>query len=213
MRWLESIFFILTIVTAEPNDKSLTLGAACIGLGVLLFVWIQGLSRSEKPGSIVGPYRFVQNPKRLSFFLLCLGLSISARSLPAMLLSLAFLPILHHLKIARQKSLSSMSGLAALRYKQLVPMLVPSFFPYRASEVRSRSDRQAYSWRRALFAIEAPERRLLLLVAGAWSFCFFSSRGWVPSWMSLALGALTLLIEMWFHSRNKPAQNHESGQG
>lgn len=190
----EDLLLILAISTADPVQRSLWAGASFIVAGWLLITWMQGFNLSDRSFSIIGPYRFVRRPQRLAITLLALGLSISARSFPALIFSLCLLPYFYWAERLGLNRPQTAGELDLLRYRQHVPALVPTLFPY--MHTRSQRAKIPFSWRRALFHFEPRIARLFVSILAAWLLCLLLEWVWIPYWGAVVVSLLPLVWDL-----------------
>jgi len=71
---------IAILVLAKPTWRSILIGLAVCGLGLLIRAWAAGHIRKEKTLAVSGPYRYTRNPLYLGNFLLGLSIAIATHS-------------------------------------------------------------------------------------------------------------------------------------
>lgn len=190
---------MMTLLGAAPDQRSLWIGGSISGVALLLLFWVQGYtSQSQEPG-IIGPFRFVRHPLRLSLWLLAIGLTLGARSFPGMLFSLGILPLLYYFDFYHEESQKRRQNLAALRYGKFVPALVPTIFPY-----RREAPSVPFSWRSGLFGSNSSIRRRLGRLILGWVLIVLMERHILPeksAWIAAGLWLLLLVIRTILHRK------------
>jgi len=166
-----------------------------------LLFWVQGYQKSGSELNIVGPFRFVRHPLRLSLWLLAIAFSLGSRSFPGLLISLGLLPFLYHLDMHREELIRRSQTLASFRYGKFVPALVPTIFPYKQDQ---KAQTQPFSWRMGLFGIEGSIRRRLGRLALGWLVIAFIAKDLLPgtsSWIAAGVWLVFLIIRTVMHRK------------
>jgi protein-S-isoprenylcysteine O-methyltransferase Ste14 len=171
-RYSDDALMILALLTASPEILSLSVGAVVSLWGWILILWQRGY-----------------------------GLSLAARSFPALLFSLSLLPLLYRYGINSEDRVLEKNDLETYRYQQYVPALVPTLFPYR----RPGDDLELrFSWRRALFKQDAELKHALVVVLFAWPLLVFRLQTWLPHWgLWVAAGIWLAILIGWEFSRHR----------
>lgn len=190
---------MITLIGAAPDQRSILIGGSISGIALALLFWVQGYtSESQEPG-VIGPFRFVRHPLRLSLWLLAIGLSLGARSFPGLLFSLGILPLLYYFDLYHEEEQRRRQNLAAFRYGKFVPALVPTIFPYHR-EAKS----VPFSWRSGLFGSDRSIRRRLGRLVLGWSLIVLLERHIIPeksAWIAAGLWFLLLVIRTILHRK------------
>jgi hypothetical protein len=196
---IEDLILMMTLLGAAPDQRSLWIGGSISGLALILLFWVQGYtSQSPEPG-VIGPFRFVRHPLRLSLWLLAIGLTLGARSFPGMLLSLGILPLLYYFDLYHEELQRRRQNLAAFRYGKFVPALVPTVFPYRREAASV-----PFSWRSGLFGSNSGIRRRLGRLILGWLLIVLMERHILPeksAWIAAGLWFLWLVIRTILHRK------------
>ncbi len=162
-------------------------------VALLLLFWVQGYQQTSQDTPVVGPYRFVRHPMRLSLWLLAIGFSLGSRSFPGLLISLGLLPFIYHLDVLHEEQLQKRRNLASFRYGRFVPALVPTIFPYKLEAGLASVD---FSWKRGLIGVDSNIRRRLGRLILGWLLVVLIERDLLPH-MALPIAAglwLVLLV-------------------
>jgi protein-S-isoprenylcysteine O-methyltransferase Ste14 len=200
-RYSDDALMILALLTASPEILSLSVGAVVSLWGWILILWQRGYDLPTGQRAIVGPFRFVRYPRLLALWFIAIGLSLAARSFPALLFSLSLLPLLYRYGINSEDRVLEKNDLETYRYQQYVPALVPTLFPYR----RPGDDLELrFSWRRALFKQDAELKHALVVVLFAWPLLVFRLQTWLPHWgLWVAAGIWLAILIGWEFSRHR----------
>lgn len=148
---------------------------------------------------MIGPFRFVRHPLRLSLWLLAIGFSLAARSFAGLLFSLGILPLLYFLDLYREEALRRRQNLAAFRYGKFVPALVPTIFPYHREAVSV-----PFSWRGGLVGSDRSVRRRLGRLVLGWIVIMLLERHILPAngaWIAAGLWFVFLVIRTILHRK------------
>ncbi len=182
----------MTLIGAAPDLRSLWIGGSISVVALTLLFWVQGYtSESQEPG-VIGPFRFVRHPLRLSLWLLAIGLSLGSRSFPGLLFSLGILPLLYAFDLYHEEAQRRRQNLAAFRYGKFVPALVPTIFPYRCE-----APTLPFSWRSGLLGSDRRVRQRLGRLVLGWALIVLFERHLLPdksTWIAAGLWVFVLLI-------------------
>lgn len=198
---IEDFILIATLLGATPDTHSLWIGGGMSLLAMSLLFWVQGYQKAGSELNVVGPFRFVRHPLRLSLWILAIAFSLGSRSFPGLLISLGLLPYLYHLDMHREELIRRNQTLAAFRYAKFVPALVPTIFPYKQDK---RAQTQAFSWRMGLFSIERSIRRRLGRLAFGWVVIALIARDLLPgvsAWIAAGVWLVFLIIRTVMHRK------------
>jgi protein-S-isoprenylcysteine O-methyltransferase Ste14 len=196
---MEDLILITTFLGAHPDQRSLWVGGVMSTCALFLLFWVQGYDLHRSEPIVIGPFRFVRHPLRLSLWLLAIGFSLGARSFPGLVLSLGILPCLYYFDMHEEEEQRRRQSLAAYRYGKFVPALVPTIFPYRLE----KSD-QAFSWRNGIFGTDRNIRRRLGRFLLGWCIILLIERQILPPytlWVASGLWFLQLLIRTLLHRK------------
>jgi protein-S-isoprenylcysteine O-methyltransferase Ste14 len=196
---IEDLILMTTLLGAAPDQRALGIGGVISGVALLLLFWVQGYTSATPEPGIIGPFRFVRHPLRLSLWLLAIGLSLGARSFPGLLLSLGLLPLLYYLDLYHEDIERRRQNLAAVRYGKFVPALVPTIFPYRRDKTPA-----AFSWRSGIFGTDRSIRRRLARLLLGWILIVLLERHILPekaAWIAAGLWLVYLLIRTILHRK------------
>jgi hypothetical protein len=189
---IEDLILLITLIGASPDMRSLWIGGSISLVALALLFWVQGYTQPKQEPGVVGPFRFVRHPLRLSLWLLAIGLSLGARSFPGLLFSLGLLPLLYYFDLYHEEAQRPRQNLAAFRYGKFVPALVPTIFPY-----RRETGAVPFSWRSGLFGSDRNVRRRLGRLILAWVLIVLLEGHIVPeksAWIAASVWLLVLLI-------------------
>jgi hypothetical protein len=196
---IEDLILVITLLGTAPEQRSLWIGGSISGAALALLFWVQGYTANLPEGAVIGPFRFVRHPLRLSLWLLAIGFSLGARSFPGLLFSLGALPYLYHLDLYREQTKHHRQNLASFRYSKFVPALVPTIFPY-----LPKSDPVAFSWRGGLFVSDRSVRRRLGRLMLGWLLIVLLERHLLPAlgaWIAAGLWLSILAIRTILHRK------------
>ncbi|RZA19804.1 MAG: hypothetical protein EOP10_19035 [Proteobacteria bacterium] len=184
----EEGLMVAVLAFASPTDLSINWGLALSAIGILLLAWEYGYL--ERLPQIVGPYRIVRNPHSLALWLMSFSLALTARSFPAVILSLILLPWLFY--IDHEETVAQPST-HMLRYRYRVPALIPTLIPFEASP------NLGYSWRRAVKIHKWPSRSRLVaaLVMGVYLSVTFHFN--LPFWAGLIVSGIYIGIKLMYN--------------
>jgi len=189
---IEDLILVITLLGTAPDQRSLWIGGSISGAALALLFWVQGYTANLQEPAVIGPFRFVRHPLRLSLWLLAIGFSLGARSFPGLLFSLGILPCLYYLDLYREEAQRRRHNLATFRYNKFVPALVPTIFPY-----RQESGPVAFSWRGGLFVSDRSVRRRLGRLLLGWLLIMLLERQILPAhgaWIAAGLWLVILAI-------------------
>lgn len=186
---IEDLILVITVLGTAPEQRSLWVGGSISGAALALLFWVQGYSANLQQAAVIGPFRFVRHPLRLSLWLLAIGFSLGARSFPGLLFSLSILPCLYYLDLYREQAKHRQQNLASFRYSKFVPALVPTIFPYHPASAPI-----AFSWRDGLFIADRSVRRRLGRLALGWILIVLLERQLLPAQGAWIFAGLWLLI-------------------
>jgi len=140
-RWFKFRFAVLypfgvgVLFFATPDDRSIRMGIGFILMGLFLRVWANGYAIKLEKLTTSGPYAFVRHPLYLGTMLLVVGFVIM---LKVYFIGIAFLVLfmsIYFKTIRKEESmLENKFGEVYLQYKNKVPSMLPTIFPYRAGE-------------------------------------------------------------------------------
>jgi len=143
VRWRVPVGYpvaLLCFYLARPMLRTLIVGAAIAGLGLLARAAAAGHLRKNSQLTISGPYARVRNPLYLGSMLLAIGFAVAARSWIVAALLLGYFGFFYTLTVRREeRSLAALHGAAFTEYAARVPAFLPRL---RAA----RSDSQSFSW-------------------------------------------------------------------
>jgi hypothetical protein len=189
---IEDLILLITLIGAAPDLRSLWIGGSISLVALALLFWVQGYTQPGQEPGVVGPFRFVRHPLRLSLWLLAIGLSLGARSFPGLLFSLGLLPLLYSFDLYHEEAQRRRQNLAAFRYGKFVPALVPTIFPYRQETAAA-----PFSWRSGLFGSDRSVRRRLGRLILGWALIVLLERHILPeksAWIAAGVWLLVLMI-------------------
>lgn len=198
---MEDLILIITLIGAHPDPRSIWIGGTMSIAALALLFWVQGYSSQEEDPTVVGPFRFVRHPLRLSLWLLAIGFSLGARSFPGLLFSLGILPALYYLDLHREEALRRRQSLAAIRYGKFVPALVPTIFPY-----RRETGSVPFSWKNGVFGSDRIVRRRLGRLLLGWLLLMLLERAIIPpqfhgAWIAAGFWFFLLLLRAILHRK------------
>ncbi|WP_141731283.1 hypothetical protein [Oligoflexus tunisiensis] len=196
---IEDLILMITLLAAFPDQRSLWIGGTISGCALILLFWVQGYTSHAQEHAVIGPFRFVRHPLRLSLWLLAIGFSLGARSFPGLLFSLGILPLLYTFDLSHEEAQRRRQNLAAFRYGKFVPALVPTIFPYRREATAA-----PFSWRSGLFGSDTTVRRRLGRFVIGWAVLVLLERTILPvkgAWIVSGLWLLLLLIRIILHRK------------
>ena len=184
----EEGLMVAVLTFASPTDLSINWGITLSTIGILLLAWEYGYL--ERLPLIVGPYRIVRNPHSLALWLISFSLALTARSFPAVILSLILLPWLFY--IDHEENVRD-PNTQMLRYRYRVPALIPTLIPFEASP------NAKYSWRRAVKIHQWPSRSRLIaaLVSAAYLIVTFNFN--LPFWSAMIVAIAYIGIKIMYN--------------
>jgi len=138
--WATALVILLLLLHAQPDIRSLWLGAAVVLLGEAGRTWASGYIDKNARLATGGPYRFTRNP--LYFFngLIFVGFCIMAANLWAAVLGVALFAVIYR-PVLRQEAqtMEQMFGDEFRHWADAVPLFFPRWPSYPA--------RGRYEWR------------------------------------------------------------------
>lgn len=135
---------VLLFFLANPTPASFRFGLPIILFGEGIRIWSSGHIRKDRELTVDGPYSLSRNPLYLGNFFLGLGIAVTGRSLPMVLLFFIGFYFIYKPTIdAEEKKLFQKFGAAYSNYC----LNVPRFFP---SVRKWKLERGEFAWRRVL---------------------------------------------------------------
>ncbi len=177
-RWLKLRFAILypfgiyVILFANSDDQSLRTGIWFILTGLFLRVWANGYAIKSEKVTTSGPYAFVRHPLYLGTMLLALGFIIMLKLYFIGALFFLVMSVVYYRTIKKEEQIMEHKFKDQyINYKNKVPAIAPTIFPYREGE------KWPFSFRRL---IKSQEYKLFI-------------------WMIILVIAFHLKEELWLH--------------
>ncbi len=159
-RWFKLRFAILypfgvfVILFSTSDDKSLMTGIWFILTGLFLRSWANGYAIKLEKLTTSGPYAFVRHPLYLGTMLLVLGFIIMLKIYYAGILLLLIMIGVYGRTIKKEEQmLEQKFKQQYIDYKNKIPAILPTVFPYREGE------KWSFSWRRL---VKSQEYKLFL---------------------------------------------------
>ena len=167
--WILAVAFFWL---AAPTRASLVLGAAVVGLGLLVRGWAAGVLKKDRELAISGPYAFTRNPLYLGTFLIGAGAVIAGGRPWLGLVFVGYFAWVYGSTMARETGeLEARFGDDYRRYRRSVPALVPRPTPFRpAADAATTFSLARYLHNREYEALlgAAAALGLLALKAAGW---------------------------------------------
>jgi len=162
---VQLVVIFLSLVLAEPTERSLWSGAAFVVIGEFLRIWAAGHGYRKGQVAIVGPWRFVRHPYFLGTILLHAGLVVASRSLVATIVGLVLLLLIYRREVVRDEALlAEKLGQIFKEYKSAVGAFLPQFYRWTPAGGVPQARTTPFSLRTAI--LEGRKRELDALVAG-----------------------------------------------
>ena len=199
---------VALFATASTSETSLRLGVILVFLGEAVRVWADGYvghvkvnakqpwRQDQQSGHLItaGPYAYVRHPLYVGTFLIGVGFSIAARSLPLAVASLAFFLLVYPKKARREEQLILQEwGADYASYQTLVPRWWPTFrrYPSPHGQWSWQGIRASKEWKTLLWVIVA------LLAIYLWEEWFhereiFTDAQWVKQ--TILVGLIVVLV-------------------
>ena len=138
---------VLLIGLARPTPRLWTIGAAVVGLGLLVRGWAAGHLRRESPLTVSGPYALLRHPLYFGSALVLAGFALASGEPLFGLVAIAYFLIVF-VPVMRREEQERRAGAAELyaAYAAQVPALWPRLWPARLEGATGRFDAQQY-WR------------------------------------------------------------------
>jgi len=140
-RWFKLRFAILYpfgifgILFSNSDDKSMMNGIWFILTGLFLRIWANGYAIKLEKLTTSGPYAFVRHPLYLGTMLLTLGFIIMLRIYYVGTLFLLIMIGVYYQTIKKEEQmLEQKFKHQYINYKNKIPAIVPTVFPYREGE-------------------------------------------------------------------------------
>ncbi len=147
LSWLFGITYLIFAVAPRyvpPANALLYLiiGLEIAFLGECLRIWANGYLQKDESLAVNGPFNYTRNPLYLGSFLIGFGFCFATTRLYLFIVYLAFFFLIFLNTIRHEESiLEEKFGGEFQKYKEKVPMFIPSFTPYE-SNVYSK-----FSWK------------------------------------------------------------------
>lgn len=145
-RWRVRLGYLLGVVVlflAQPNPRSILLGAAVGVIGLSIRAYAAGYLHKQEVLTTTGPYACTRNPLYFGSSILALGAALALHSWLAVVLILAFFAVVYTFVMRREEmELRAKHGAAFDAYAASVPL----FFPWFPLKPQPGSARGSFSW-------------------------------------------------------------------
>jgi protein-S-isoprenylcysteine O-methyltransferase Ste14 len=149
-------FIVFAVIFTNTDDKSIITGIWFILAGLLIRSWANGYAIKLEKLTTSGPYAFVRHPLYLGTMILVLGFVIMLKSYCAGALCLLIMAVVYYQTISKEEAmLEEKFKQLYIEYKNKVPAITPTIFPYREGE------KWSFGWKRL---IKSQEYKLFLWV-------------------------------------------------
>jgi protein-S-isoprenylcysteine O-methyltransferase Ste14 len=142
-RWFKLRFFItypfglfvLFYPAASPTAYSFKAGIAFIIAGLLIRIWANGYAIKTEKLTVSGPYSLLRHPLYLGTMLIAAGFMVMLRTHYLGLFFIVIMAVVYYRTIKNEeRALTERYPEAYLNYKNKVPAILPTIFPYKAGE-------------------------------------------------------------------------------
>ncbi len=128
-------FGIFIFLFANPDDRSIRAGVWFILTGLFLRIWANGYAIKLEKLTTSGPYAFVRHPLYLGTMFLIIGFIIMLKLSYLGILFLIFMAAIYYRTIKKEEEMLAQKFKELyFDYKEKVPAMIPTFFPYRSGE-------------------------------------------------------------------------------
>ena len=137
----------LLIISAKPTPRTLMIGAAVAGLGLLIRAWASGYLRKNMELTASGPYAYTRNPLYLGTFIMGGGIAAASGAwwfavVYVMLYLLIYVPVM----IAEAETLQQLFADEYPDYSRKVPLFVPRATAYQSPRADKADGERRFSW-------------------------------------------------------------------
>jgi protein-S-isoprenylcysteine O-methyltransferase Ste14 len=148
-RWRVPLGFAcaaLFFVFAQPQAKTLIVGAAIALPGLALRAWASGHLKKNDALATTGPYAYTRNPLYLGSFLMGVGFTVATgRWFLGIAFAALFLGIYVPVMRVESGTLRTLFGKSYQRYAEVVPLFLPRLSRYKdAGAAQTRFDPALY---------------------------------------------------------------------
>jgi len=134
-RWRVRLGYLLAIAVlffAQPNSKSVAIGAAIGIFGLWLRAYAAGYLKKQEVLTTTGPYAYTRNPLYLGSAVLAAGTAWAMHSWISASILAAYFAVVYYVVMRREESeLRGHFGEAFEIYAQRVPLFFPRLMPAR----------------------------------------------------------------------------------
>lgn len=136
-RWFKLRFAILypfsvfAVLFISPNEPSFKAGMWWIIIGLLIRLWANGYAIKLDKLTTLGPYAFIRHPLYLGTMLVIIGFVIMLKLAVPGVLFTALVAFIYYWTIKKEeRQLEGKFGNLYINYKEKVPAIIPTIFPY-----------------------------------------------------------------------------------
>ena len=132
MKWRVRLGYPLAIiywVLAKPNPRTIVIGIALAGLGLVIRALAAGHLWKDRELAVTGPYAATRNPLYLGSAFLALGFAVAGNSYWAGGLVILYFAVFYYAVMRNEESdLRERFGVAFEQYAERVPLFFPKFW-------------------------------------------------------------------------------------